>query len=464
MKHFNIFFAAALLIMGVSSVNAQDENDPWAVEIGINAVDTFPVGLRDGQTVEDALNGDIFSEYFNVGDHWNILPSVTRLAVSRYVGSNFSVGLAGSLNRIDKLGDVRIDDISYFAVDGEVRYSFRELLGNGWFDPSLSIGGGYNWVGEQEFGAANGGAGVKFWLTEQFAINAMSNYKYAFDDATGIRHLQHSLGVLFKFGGSDTDGDGIYDDVDECPETPGVAEFNGCPDSDGDGIQDKMDDCPDIAGSAEFNGCVDTDGDGVSDNKDNCPSEAGPSENNGCPWPDTDGDGTLDKDDRCPSEAGPKSNRGCPEVDSDGDGILDKDDKCPNEAGTPDRGGCPEPQITTEIIQELNTYSKTILFDLGKSTISQESFGVLQNIKDIMAEYPSAAFVIEGHTDSSGGEATNQRLSDARAAAVKAYLTSAGIDGTRLSSIGYGESRPVASNSTKAGREQNRRVNINLRK
>jgi outer membrane protein OmpA-like peptidoglycan-associated protein len=81
-----------------------------------------------------------------------------------------------------------------------------------------------------------------------------------------------------------------------------------------------------------------------------------------------------------------------------------------------------------------------------------------------MKEYPSAAFVIEGHTDSQGRETTNQKLSDSRAAAVRDYLTTIGMEGSRLSSIGYGESRPIASNSTKAGRQQNRRVEISLRK
>jgi len=112
----------------------------------------------------------------------------------------------------------------------------------------------------------------------------------------------------------------------------------------------------------------------------------------------------------------------------------------------------------------LNEYSKTILFDLGKSTIRQESYAVLQNIADIMKEYPNSSFVIEGHTDSTGRESTNQKLSDSRAASVRDYLTTIGMSGNRLSSVGYGESRPIASNANKAGRQQNRRVEISLKK
>ena len=466
MKHLKIYFVVAiLLLVGVNTASAQDENNPWAIEIGVNAVDVFPIGLRDGQTTEDALTGKFASEYFNVEDHWNILPSVSRLAVSRYVGSGFTLGVAGTINRIERLGDIRVEDLNYYAADAEIKYSFRDLIGIKWFDPSLGLGGGYTWLGEDlDFGTANGIVSAKFWITEQFALNLQSAYKYAFDDETGQRHMQHSAGVLFKFGGTDTDGDGIYDQDDACPDTPGIAEFNGCPDTDSDGIQDSQDACPDVAGSVEMNGCPDSDGDGVADNKDNCTTVAGPAANNGCPWPDTDGDGLLDKDDSCPNEAGPASNNGCPEKDSDGDGILDKNDECPDVAGTAARKGCPEPQVTTEVIEQLNTYSKTILFDLGKSSIRQESYGVLQSIKDIMNEYPDAAFIIAGHTDSQGSEATNQRLSESRAASVRTYLTGIGVDGTRLSSVGYGESRPIASNKTKAGRQENRRVEINLRK
>ena len=124
--------------------------------------------------------------------------------------------------------------------------------------------------------------------------------------------------------------------------------------------------------------------------------------------------------------------------------------------------GCPE--VTIEIINQLNEYSKTILFDTGKSTIRKESYAVLQSIVDIMKEYPNTSFVIEGHTDSVGSDSNNQKLSDARAASVRDYLTTIGMDASRLSSIGYGESRPIASNNTKAGRQQNRRVEISLKK
>ncbi len=462
MKHLNSLLVAAILFLGVGVANAQDENNPWAIEIGVNAVDVFPVGLEDGQSVASPMRGELFDEYFNVEDHWNILPSVSKLAISRYVGSGFTFSAVGTINRIDKVGDVKVDDLSYYGADGEIRYSFRDLINGpgGWFDPSLGVGGGYTWVDDIGFGTANGLASVKIWFAENVALNLQSTYKHAFEDDYGVKHFQHSAGILFKFGGKDTDGDGIYDQNDECPETPGLPEFNGCPDTDGDGIEDRNDACPETAGLAEFNGCPDTDGDGIADPQDACPTVAGLAELNGCP--DADGDGIADGDDECPNEAGPAANNGCPYEDRDGDGVLDKDDQCPDVAGTVANNGCPE--VTVEVIKEINEYSKTILFDYDKASIRQESYSALQSIADIMKEYPNTVFHIEGHTDSRGSDSYNMKLSKERAASVMDYLTTIGMPGNRLTSEGYGEERPVATNNTAAGRQQNRRVEISLNK
>jgi outer membrane protein OmpA-like peptidoglycan-associated protein len=431
MKHLNRLLVAAILFLGVGVANAQDENNPWAVEIGVNAVDVYPVGTSDKGRVDPALRGDIFDEYFNANDHWNILPSVSKVAISRYIGSGFVFTADGTINRIHTYGDQAVDDLSYYAADGEIKYSFRNAFGGGWVDPYLGVGGGYTWVDDIGFGTGNAMAGLKFWMSDNIALDFQSTYKHAFEESYGITHFQHSVGVVFQFGGKDTDGDGIYDKDDECPETPGLAEFNGCPDTDGDGVADPQDECPTVAGLAALNGC-----------------------------PDADGDGIADKDDACPNEAGPKSNNGCPYKDRDGDGVLDKDDQCPDVAGTVANKGCPE--VSVEVIKQLNEYSKTILFDLNKSSIRKESYGALQSIADIMKEYPNAKFLIGGHTDSSGRDAYNMKLSKERAASVKDYLTTIGMDASRLTSEGYGEERPIATNKTAAGRQQNRRVEISL--
>jgi len=102
------------------------------------------------------------------------------------------------------------------------------------------------------------------------------------------------------------------------------------------------------------------------------------------------------------------------------------------------------------------------LFNSGKSSIKAESNQVLNDIVNILQEYPTAKFTVEGHTDSVGSEILNQRLSDSRANAVKKFLIEHGVDQFRLAAIGYGESKPISSNATKAGRAENRRVEINL--
>lgn len=470
MKHLSRFLLASLFVLGFTTAQAQDENNPWAIEIGGNAVDLYPTG-------EDAPAGGMFDEFFNVGDHWNILPAVSRLSVGRYIGGGFVFEAAGSVNQLDKFGSESLDDLSYYALDGTLKYSLRALLNDGWLDPHVGVGGGYTWIDNNGGGTINGQVGISFWFSDNVALNIQSAYKHSFDyDSASIntdggtsisfdqsntpRHFQHSAGIKFIFGGKDTDGDGIYDKDDECPEIAGLEEFNGCPDSDGDGIEDRRDACPDTPGMAQFDGCPDTDGDGIADPQDKCPTVAGTAAMNGCP--DADGDGIADEEDECPNEAGPKENNGCPYQDRDGDGVLDKDDECPDDAGPAASNGCPEP--TAEAISELNEYSRTVLFDLNKATIRSESEEALKNIAQIMEEYSNTVFHIEGHTDSTGSDQYNLQLSKERAASVRDWLVNNGVPANRLTSEGYGESRPMSSNNTASGRQDNRRVEISLDK
>jgi OOP family OmpA-OmpF porin len=452
MKNLSRLLFAMLLVLVYSNANAQDKNNPWQITIGVNAVDVYPTG-------EDAPLGGTFDEYFNVGDHWNILPSLSTISVSKYLGDGFSFGAAGSLNKISKFGDASVDDLSYYGLDGTIKYSLGERLNLTWFEPYLGLGGGYTWVDEIGAGTLNGTLGFNLWFTDNIGLTLQSSYKHAFEDYLPT-HFQHTAGLSIKFGGTDTDGDGIFDKDDACPDVAGIAAFNGCPDTDGDGIEDSKDSCPNEAGLAELNGCPDSDGDGIADKDDKCPTVAGLKALAGCP--DTDGDGVTDADDKCPTNAGPAANNGCPWPDTDGDGVLDKDDKCPSVKGTVANDGCPE--VSEAVLKSLNAYAKTILFDTGKASIQKQSAGVLNDIIDILKEYTNAKFTVEGHTDSVGSDALNQKLSDARALSVKEYLTENGIDAFRLSAIGYGESKPIDKNTTSKGRANNRRVEINLAK
>jgi len=462
MKNLNKLFVAILLAAGLTA-QAQDENNPWSVGFGGNAVST-----RFGASSDFADN---FDHYFDTKENWNVLPSVSYLTVGRYIGSGFSVGVTGSVNKIDKLSRrigetdryevVNPGDLTYYSADAMIKYSFLEAIGTKWFDPYLNLGAGYTWLDDQGNVTFNPGIGVSFWFTENVGLTLASTYKHTFEDredANVPRHIQHFAGLSFKFGGKDTDKDGIKDKDDLCPETPGLKEFQGCPDTDGDGIPDKDDSCPEVAGLKEFNGCPDTDGDGITDAEDACPDVAGPRELMGCP--DGDGDGVADKDDKCPTVAGPKENAGCPWPDTDGDGVLDKDDLCPEVRGTAANRGCPE--VTEEVMKRLNDYARTILFNSGKSTFKEETLPVLASMLAIFKEYPNADFSIEGHTDSDGSNALNQTLSENRAAAVKNFLVENGIATERLTSTGFGETKPIASNKTKKGKAQNRRVEVKL--
>jgi outer membrane protein OmpA-like peptidoglycan-associated protein len=461
MKHLNKLFAAAMLCAGITA-NAQDADHPWAVTIGANAVNTR-VSSASGFSNK-------MGSYFKTSE-WNILPSVSYLNVARYLGDGFSIGVVGSVNKIDKFVGTEGErypvtnpgDLAYYGADAEVKYSFKELLKTKVVDPFLLVGGGYTFMGKASQGTVNGGVGLNFWFTENVALTVQSTYKHSFSESRipelGVAsHMQHFAGIRFQFGGKDTDGDGILDKYDECPDVAGLKEFNGCPDTDGDGIPDHKDECPDVAGLPEFNGCPDTDGDGIPDHKDECPEVAGLPEFNGCP--DTDGDGVPDHLDECPEVAGPKENKGCPWPDRDGDGVPDHLDKCPDVAGPASNHGCPE--IKEEQVKKLNEYGKTVLFHTGKYTFQDSSYAVLDNMVKIMKEYPTAKFHIAGHTDSTGSDKINLPLSENRANAVKVYLIEKGIDANRVTSQGYGSSEPIASNKTVKGKELNRRVEIRL--
>lgn len=466
--------AAALT---ASSAIAQSETYPWAIKIGANAVDF----VAESEPFADYRL--INPEYFNQ----NIIPSISELTVSRYIKNGFSASVSGSINKIGEYGafltsndqprQTAVDDWSYFALEGQLNYDVRQLKDSwksGWFAPYAGIGAGYHWIEDDGAFSANLSGGIDFWITENFAIYVETTYKGViseYDDTDGnivvdnvpyqSSHLQHSAGVKFAFGGTDTDGDGINDKKDECPDTPGLEQFNGCPDSDLDGIKDSEDNCPDQVGKPENGGCPDSDGDGVVDGDDACPNVAGEASMKGCP--DSDGDGVADNIDNCPNVAGPVANNGCPYKDTDNDGVLDKDDKCPTVPGVVANNGCPEVKVVTKEVQAtLNNYAKTILFDSGRSTIKTQSEAVLDDIVAILKEYPKARFNIDGHTDSVGAAASNQRLSESRAAAVKAYLIGHGISQANLNSRGFGESSPIANNATREGRKLNRRVEINL--
>ena len=233
-------------------------------------------------------------------------------------------------------------------------------------------------------------------------------------------------------------------------------------DSDGDGILDSKDKCPTVAGFAKYEGCPvpDTDKDGINDEEDKCPEVVGYPELNGCPYPDRDKDGVTDNKDRCPDEPGSTKNDGCPITDRDNDGVPDSTDRCPDEAGPVSNQGCPE--IKEEVIEKIAEIARSIYFQFNSAKLQAKSNTPLDELVQILNENPTYTVSIEGHTDNVGSNEYNQKLSLRRTNTVRNYLINKGIDGSRLTAIGFGEEKPIASNATDEGRAQNRRVELKL--
>jgi outer membrane protein OmpA-like peptidoglycan-associated protein len=462
------------------NLHAQNTDNPWALSFGANAVDTKG-GSSGGKNTVDV----IVSQPFGVSENWNILPSVSYLSLSRSVGKSLSVGVQGSINKMskyvvfdeanpkkDSFGNVVVNpgDLSYYAVDANVRYSFMSLIGSKIIDPSVRLGAGYTWLGDNAYPTFNPGAGLTFWLSKNVGLALETTYK-ASQLIGGIRstagdlytpvepsHFQHTVGITFQFGGKDTDGDGIYDKNDACPDVAGLKQFNGCPDTDGDGLIDGSDSCPTEFGLATLNGCPDTDGDGVADKDDACPDVKGLAAFKGCA--DTDRDGIADKDDKCPKEVGPKSNGGCPILDSDKDGVVDKEDACPTVAGLISNKGCPESAVPAAV-GRIKIEAATVDFETGDADVKRKlNPSGLNAIKDFIKKNPNAKFSIEGHADSDGSEEFNQKLSEERANTVKSALIAAGVKAENLVIVGYGENKPVDTNETEEGKAKNRRTEV----
>jgi len=334
-----------------------------------------------------------------------------------------------------------------FSVDSQTEVDLPIGLGlNIKVHPSTAINlqGAYHLSGENRSNM-NLAMGVKYYFLQEKKIKPL------------VEEEEEEV-KLDKEEELDTDGDGVANTYDLCPNEAGLAMFDGCPDQDGDGIPDHTDKCPDDAGPKIFGGCPDTDGDGVPDSSDECPNVPGSKENNGCPIIDSDGDGVPDGSDECKNEYGPSATNGCP--DTDGDGVPDKDDKCIETPGPASNMGCP--QIEKKEQETLDLAMVSVKFESNRATLKPSSFRNLNDIATIMKRYPSYKLRISGHTDNTGSVSLNQRLSEQRARSCYEYLASRGISASRMSYVGFGPDQPRADNDTESGRRLNRRVEFDL--
>lgn len=506
-----LFAIAAFLILSLT-VEAQSPN----YQKGITIKRIF----TDYQT----LQGGAFSKFRAYRPAWEV-------GYRHSIGNNLQLHVPMRAGVISMTGE-EASNISFFSLDAQAQYYWH--WNKSIFRPYLTGGVGFVKEFDGDFvPQVPIGAGIYIRLADRAYLNVQSEYRVAFSDDRN--NFQHGVGFVYLLGPDqgkekeeekkvitemkkkDSDGDGIPDEEDLCPNMAGLEEFTGCPDTDEDGIHDILDKCPETPGLKVMSGCPDSDGDGISDNEDNCPNIAGSVANNGCPvdnsdddedgipnrldecpfdagaadlngCPDSDGDGVADKDDQCPNVSGSATNDGCPSVnDTDGDGIADNQDDCPNKAGLIQFNGCPDtdgdgvsdsidecpssagpvsnkgcPVIASEDRKTLEVAMRAVQFDLGRSTLKTESFRILNQVADILRRYPDYNLIISGHTDNTGSASINQRLSEKRAKTCYEYLISRNISSSRLGYAGYGETRPIADNKTKEGQELNRRVEFDL--
>ena len=440
---------------------------------------TFKRLFMDYQTFNDGDFG-AFRDYTDGLEFSFLYPLTSNIEINVPV----KIGLANTSG----------EDVPHHSILGADAQLHYLILGReNRLNPYLVAGAGF---AIEDMDSVNVQFPVGFGLDLKIAPYAFVSWQteVRFSTKEGKNNIHHGIGFKYLFGQRkpkadpkplDTDKDGIPDDRDICPLVPGIQVFQGCPDTDNDGVQDSEDDCPEVPGLEEFNGCPDSDGDGVPDNEDECPSLFGIPEKKGCPesdrdddgvvdeldlcpdvpgfialdgCPDADNDGVADPLDKCPEQAGLKVFEGCP--DTDGDGIPDPEDLCPNSAGPAANRGCPE--IKQEHREVLEFAMQAVQFEHNSSILRPESHDILNQVAEILSRYPDYHVEIAGHTDNTGGTEYNRNLSEKRAKSCYDYLAKKGVDKNRMSYTGYGETKPIASNDSLAGRQLNRRVEFNL--
>ena len=448
---------SALALTVASTVFAQTTSNPWLIGVGAHGVNHAAAGGQIGNVFSTAFGSGDNGQLYNL-NNFTITPPLSKLTVARNINKYMVLDWQTSVGNVDnkRIGMGK----EFFLMTGlGLQFKFNGLWNEeSWFDPYLRVGANYmrhDYSGvafpltdtngdyysgfsfepstqrRRDHFTVSTGLGSNFWLTKNFGLGIQGDYVSTPIDKSDVANFwQASASLLFRFGNNDRDKDGILDKDDRCPDTPGLAEFKGCPDTDGDGVPDIDDQCPDVAG---------------------------PVENQGCPWPDTDGDGVVDKDDACPTVAGPAENQGCPWPDTDGDGILDKDDACPTVFGLKEYNGCPKPQ--TVIADEATGALKGIFFDFNKATIRTESSSKLDMASEIIKNSNGGTFLLTGETDKKGSDVYNLKLSRERAAAVVNALEARGVSSNQLKSKGVGEANAVVSEtSTDAERMTDRKV------
>ena len=243
MKNFvKIFFVFVLVSLTTQSW-AQDKDNPWQFSFGVSALNFNGTNYPSDKPSLD-LGSDLFNEYFNVTDHWNVQSSLSTVTLTRYAENGYSFGLRASINKFSKLGDSpRIIPKTMISADLMITKSLSGLTFCN-IEPYLEVGAGQSFVGNNKNYHLNAGAGLSYAVSKKIHLKFNTIYRHNYKNngivsyvPNVIPHFQHNLSVAVNFGGKDTDKDGVYDRHDDCPSIAGLPEFNGCPDDDGDGIE-----------------------------------------------------------------------------------------------------------------------------------------------------------------------------------------------------------------------------------
>lgn len=396
-------------------------------------------GIKPGSfSLSPMYGGHIFDNDQNLDDasFWSLGLgyNLTEHAALEAVYSQTDADGENTTDSDAKVRTFRLDALYHFLPENQLIPYLAVGLGEINSNPEV----GQN----REHLLANIGGGIKYFFNDVIALRM--DLRYLLDFPEPENNLLYSAGLVFQFGGpaatpvpvaveqpapTDADGDGVFDEMDQCPNTPQGAPVNsdGCPlDSDNDGVFDHVDQCPNTPQGAPVNSL-------------------------GCPL-DSDKDGVFDYLDKCPdTPPGAAVNSvGCP-LDSDADGVYDYLDKCPN---TPrgvsiDANGC-----TSKLTLQIN-------FGLDSNEIGPTFDAEIAKAAQCINDYPGNLVYIDGHTDSQGPAAYNQKLSERRATAVKNRLVEKfNIAAERMTARGFGESVPVADNTTAEGQFLNRRVEV----
>jgi len=192
----NILLLLIINVIFASAAYSQDQFNKWVVGIGINAVDYYPTLNPTHHPGLDPSTGNhvgFFDEITNAIDHWNV--NAPRINLTRHLRNRISIELSFSLNKITKYGDIEIDAIPYYALDGNLQYSL--VNPENYFIPFIYAGGGYTFA-DRSGGTVNVGLGGNLWFNESLGLNAQAGYKYNSPDFQLIPHVFYSFSVIMK--------------------------------------------------------------------------------------------------------------------------------------------------------------------------------------------------------------------------------------------------------------------------